>query len=337
MTYARWWMALIAMTLLLPMGALAQDEPSDEDEAPADEPDEAPADEPDEAPADEPSGPASPPLIQETETREIWPDEVEEEPAPTEEAPPVVVETVDAKEAAEQAKEPEPGPAPEPVVERPVAKRYLGLALSFGGSRHAMLDEGWQDLTGREQLEAFQWSLDVSLLPRLAVSIGGTTTSRHTIDVYGGEGALELRPRVSSLDVSARFIPSPPSFPVRGFVRAGGGFVRVHVEAVDTDINGNLRQRDHRGATPYALLGGGLEIVSPHRVKDRVIPFAFGFAAEGGARLGGGGATPAAPSVDLQGLGRLDLGPMYVRFSLVASVVLTPRKYAALVPSMTGR
>jgi len=330
----RW---LLLLALLAPAAALAQDdeatdadEAGEADEAPA--PDEAPV--PDEAPApgdDEEAG--TPELI--PEARPLWDDGAVADPAPEPEPAPVpVVEP--APEPAET--EPEPAePPPARIAERPMAPAYLGVAFSLGGARLAMLDEGWQELTSQEQLETFHWALDVSLLPRLAISVGGAATTRHSIGAAGGDSYLELRPRISSLDVSARFIPSPPSFPVRAFVRAGGGFLRVHVEAVDTATGGNLRQRDHRGAAPYALLGGGVEVISPHRVRGKVLPMAGGFSAEAGARLGGGGVVTAAPSVALDDLGSLDVGPWYFQFSFVGSVVLTPRKYASLVPSITGR
>ena len=348
-TMLRW---LLLLILLSPAGALAQDdanegEPESVDEEEGDDPETPPPVEGDEPNGDPASAPAAPELID--EAREIWPGdperaapavpevpvEVAEPEAPVAPAPEPLAEPAPVPDAAPAAA-PEPA-APAVPAARREAKAYLGLGLSIGGARHAMLDEGWQDLTGSEQLESFHWSLDVALMPRLAVSVGGAMTRRHTIRISGGDASMELRPQVSALDVSARFIPTPPSFPVRAFLRAGGGFLRVHAEAADPGVSSNLRQQDHRGAAPYALVGGGLEVMSPHRVKDAVLPLAAGFSFEGGARLGGGGAVVAATSVDLQELGRLDLGPWYVRVSLVGSIVLTPRKYAAMVPSMTGK
>ena len=134
------------------------------------------------------------------------------------------------------------------------------------------------------------------------------------MSLYGPDGGfLTMSTTVRGLDLSARFVPTPPHFFIRPFVRGGGGFYAVHVR-VDDSGAGNIGQRDAVGLAPYGLVGGGVEITSPTVLPSgRVVPFLAGIVVEGGARIGGGGPTPAAPSAALGDLGRMDLGPWYLR------------------------
>lgn len=341
MKYLHTWLLALALALT-PTLAFGQG-----DDTEADEEEESESDD-----GEESSEPSGPELIPEAtaETEAKADAEAESEVGAEPEPEPVEEPEVEAEPEPEAEAEAEPAtkdgndvPAPaEPVAEpapEPARKgRYIGLALSLGGGRIAAFDEGYQDLTDAEQIPFGSWGIDLWVMPRLSVSLSGVIGQQQSVNLADadGLGSLRIDPRVTGMDASVRFVPTPPALPIRPFVRAGGGFYRVHVSVTDPSSTDNLRQRDVRAATPYALLGAGVEITSPHRVRDVQLPFAAGILFEGGARLGGGGTVPAAPSVDLGSLGNLDLGPWYFRVAFVGSWVLTPKAIPA-VPTLKKR
>lgn len=307
----------------------AEAAPADEAEAvPADEV--APTDEPApadgaEASAEEPAPDGEP--VAEPATEAVWgatPD-VAVEPEPEAEE---VVEA-EAEEVVEADPAQDPRRQNKPDFTSPGDRyRRLGTAVTFsiGGSRLAVFDEGITSLRSDADFHLAQWELGVQIVPRLGVSLSGLSSQARTMSVNGSydetsgtETWLQVTPTVSAWEVSARFVPTPPFFPVRGFVRAGGGMYLVHVRVTDSNAGGNLRQRDHRGVAPFATVGLGAEITTPTRLRRKAIPLSLGMVIEGGARVGGGGEVTAAPSSQLAELGGVDVGPWYFRVAFQMS------------------
>jgi len=222
-----------------------------------------------------------------------------------------------------------------PMFHRSAADyRSLVTAISFsvGGGRLASADPGLVGLRGSDALRYDQFELGVMLLPRLGLSASVMTTNTGSSSVDGlydeieGESlVLDVTPKIRSWEVSARLIPTPPFFPIRGYVRAGGGAHHMHLQIIDYSADGNLRQRDERGVAGFAVLGLGAEISSPNGVRGHSIPVTAALVLEGGARIGGGGDVVAAPSADLSSFGRLDVGPWYFRAAFKLSFWPKPR------------
>lgn len=239
--------------------------------------------------------------------------------------------------ADEVAPAEQPKPRQKPDFVHP-GNRYLSLltsiSLSIGGDRIAVTDEGWRALAYGSGFDLAQWELGVMVTPRIGVSISGMQGEwwGGSVDWQGDSeddyDGIELSTRVAAWEVTGRFVPTPPFFPIRGYVRAGGGGFLVHARAMDYSGD-NLGQRDYRGSAGFAVVGLGAEIGSPTRAGRRAVPLAMGVQIEGGARLGGGGEVVAAPSSPVGVLGRFDLGPWYFRVAFQASVWPTPRKTAA--------
>jgi hypothetical protein len=204
------------------------------------------------------------------------------------------------------------------------------VSLSVGGGQLAAVDSG---LTGSDSnLHYHQVELGVLLLPRLGLSASFMVTEGSNFGTSGSNEedeessvSLAVEPGLQSWEVSARLIPTPPYFPIRGYFRAGGGVHLMHVRVIDHSAIGLQGQRDERGAAGFAVLGLGAEIGSPNGVRGRAIPVTAGLVLEGGARIGGGGTVVAAPSADLGQLGRLDVGPWYFRAALKVSFWPSPK------------
>ena len=330
---------LLLGLLALPTSAQAQGEEGDEttDET-ADEPAEpAPAEEAEPASDDEAveaTGEAAPAPVEATPVAEpappVWtaPEPVEE----PESAPEIVEEAPAAPEELDDLK----GKREKPdYVSTGDRYRRLGTAisLSIGGSRVAVFDEGLLAMRSDGDFHLAQWELGVMVVPRLGVSVSGMASPDRTMQVNGvydeetgGNSAwIQIEPSVSAWEVTARFVPTPPFFPVRGFLRAGGGMYLVHVRVTDQQLGGNLRQRDFRGVAPFATVGLGAEISTPTRVRRRAIPLAMGLVIEGGVRVGGGGEVIAAPSSQLDLLGGVDVGPWYFRVAFQGSFWPAPK------------
>jgi hypothetical protein len=222
-----------------------------------------------------------------------------------------------------------------PMFHRSAADyRSLVTAISFsvGGGRLASIDPGLAGLRGSGDLRYDQFELGVMLLPRLGLSASVMTTNTGSSSVDGlydeieGESlVLGVTPKIRSWEVSARLIPTPPFFPIRGYVRAGGGAHHMHLRITDYSADGNLGQYDERGVAGFAVLGLGAEISSPNGVRGHSIPVTAALVLEGGARIGGGGDVVAAPSADLSSFGRLDVGPWYFRAAFKVSFWPKPR------------
>ena len=189
------------------------------------------------------------------------------------------------------------------------------FVVFVGGADVSVFDEGllrWQDAPS---LSAFSSSLDVYLHPRIAASVGGSGGAWRQTGIQGDTERVDFAVRTGSLDAAAKVVFTPPYWPVRPYARAGGG---VRFAAVAISHGGeNIDQRFAEGAAPYATVGLGVELTTPRVIQTIEIPWGIGFRIEGGAQLGGGGSTPATPSVDLGEFGRLDLGPLYVQGGLV--------------------
>ena len=343
---------LLLALLALPTGAFAQgddeaDETGAEEEAPAPV-DETTEDAP--APVDETAedAPLEPtPEVDAVEAVEVEPEEAEAAPPAVEPAPvqaaPAAVEASDRvgapDEAALKSAEVKPtaaSPNKDAVGFNKPGTRYrrLGTAisLSIGGSRVAVFDEGLKALREESDFQLAQWELGVMVTPRLGVSVSGMTSPGRVTRVNGpydetdASGLwVDVEPTVAAWEASVRFVATPPFFPVRGFVRAGGGMYLVHVRLTDSEASGNLRQRDYRGTAPFATVGLGAEIATPTHVRSKAIPVAMGLVIEGGARVGGGGEVVAAPSSQLDQLGGVDLGPWYFRVAFQTSFWPAPK------------
>jgi len=327
--------------LALPVSAFAEEADSSDEEADSSD-EEAPAEEADtpeeEAPAEEGAAPAAAPAAAE-EAAQPEGEGAVEAAAPTEaaEAAPIAApasfeeDPSGASEEADAVVEPT-GPTGPLFNRTSSGYRSLVSAVSFsiGGGQLATLDSG---LTASDSnLRYHQVELGVLLLPRLGLSASFMVTQGSN---FGASGAYEedeessvslaVEPGLQSWEVSARLIPTPPYFPIRGYFRAGGGVHLMHVRVKDDSAIGLQGQRDERGAAGFAVLGLGAEIGSPSGVRGRAIPVTAGLVLEGGARIGGGGDVTAAPSADLGQLGRLDVGPWYFRAALKVSFWPSPK------------
>jgi hypothetical protein len=334
--------------LLLPVHGLAQGETGDEDEtagddeAPADDEaaDEEAADEPaadEAAPADEAAG--EPPFLPEGEpTTEPAPEGLWS-PGEGEQAFEEAEQTEEVEAQADETYEEEPveveqekkKAARKPLDFDTPGTRYrrtlTSFSISIGGGRLALFDEGMRAHSNREQMEYGQWELGLMVLPRLGVSVSAFEVGNNAFTVGGGydevtgdSASLSIDPGVAGWEATVRFVPTPPFFPIRGYVRAGGGMYVMHVRVMDYNASGNLRQRDFRGAAGFATVGLGVAIGTPMVTpRRRAVPVSFGLQVEGGARIGGGGTIAAAASGDLGDLGRMDLGPWYFRVAFQTS------------------
>ncbi len=190
------------------------------------------------------------------------------------------------------------------------------FVVHLGGSNVSVFDEGllrWQDAPS---IAGFSSSLDVYLHERIAVSVGGSVSEwRETGINAPGADRVSFSVRTGAIDGAAKLVITPPYWPVRPYVRAGGG---VRLAAVRIEQGGdNVDKRFAEGAAPYATVGLGVELTTPRIIYGVNIPWGIGLRFEGGGQFGGGGTTPAAPSVDLGDFGRLDLGPLYFQGGLV--------------------
>jgi hypothetical protein len=202
--------------------------------------------------------------------------------------------------------------------------------LSIGGGHLAISDLGLT--VSDSSLRYHQVELGVLLLPRLGLSASFMVTEGSNFGTSGSYEEdedssiwLSVEPGLQSWEVSARLIPTPPFFPIRGYFRAGGGMHHMHVRVIDGSAIGRQGQRDERGTAGFAVLGLGAEIGSPSGARGRVIPVTAALVLEGGARLGGGGSVTAAPSATLGSLGQLDVGPWYFRAALKVSFWPSPK------------
>lgn len=305
-------------------------EPVPAEEVPAEAPETPEVEE--EAPEVEPATEATPTI--EPVAGEVWSSSSEAEPVvePEPEPEPVVA----SKPAVEPEPENEATTKSKPDFSKPGERyRRLGTAisLSIGGNRVAVFDEGLRSLSSDADLQLAQWELGVMVTPRLGVSVSGLSSPTRSMQINGpydaiseiSETRLQIEPTVSAWEATARFVATPPFFPVRGFVRAGGGMYLVHVRVTDLVASGNLAQRDYRGTAPFATVGLGAEISTPTQVRDRAIPLAMGLVIEGGVRVGGGGEVIAAPNSKLDELGGMDLGPWYFRVAFQTSFWPAPK------------
>jgi len=206
------------------------------------------------------------------------------------------------------------------------------LSVSIGGGLLASQDSGYAALRGDGDMNYHQVELGALLLPRLGVAAsvmwtdsGGARLSGPYDESGAAVTDIAVDPQLTSWDISARLIPTPPFFPVRGYFRLGGGAHHLHVRVTDDSLYDNIAQRDERGIAGFAILGAGAEVSSPTAVRDRSVPVTAALVLEGGVRIGGGGELVAAPSADLGNLGRLDLGPWYFRAAFKVSFWPRPK------------
>jgi len=320
--------------LALPVSAFADEDAESKDEAPTEE---------DDAPEEEAPGEEGAPSEGEASAEEPAQSEGEAAAEPAAASPEAVEPALIAAPASFEEDPSDASAEAEAVVEPtgptgPLFNRntsgYRSLvsavSLSIGGGRLAALDSG---LTASDSnLHYHQVELGVLLLPRLGLSASFMVTEGSNFGTNGSyeedEGSsvsLAVEPGLQSWEVSARLIPTPPYFPIRGYFRAGGGVHLMHARVIDHSAIGRQGQRDERGSAGFAVLGLGAEIGSPSGVRGRAIPVTAGLVLEGGARIGGGGDVAAAPSADLGQLGRLDVGPWYFRAALKVSFWPSPK------------
>jgi len=340
---------IIALSLLaLPTTSFA-DEGGDEESS--DSSDSEDSSETEEAPKSEDAGPtetaADDGEAADSEESEAASEAVESTPDATEESDAGSEEDILPEDilGADPEESEDGGKSAEALIDRSPATvqrsedgyRKLGLAfsLSFGGGRLASVDSGYASLRGDDDMHFGQIEAEVLLLPRLAVagsvigtSSGGARVQGGYDEQLGSSGSFSVEPRLTSWDVSVRLVPTPPFFPIRGYVRLGGGVHHVHVRVSDDEVYDNLGQRDERGLAGFALMGVGTEIGSPTAARGRSLPVTAALVLEGGARVGGGGDLVAAPSADLGSFGRLDLGPWYFRAAFKLSFWPSPRASA---------
>jgi len=242
----------------------------------------------------------------------------------------------EAEESAEAEAVVEPTGPTGPLFNRSRAgyrRLVSAISLSIGGGHLATSDSGLT--VSDSSLRYHQFELGVLLLPRLGLSASFMVTEGSN---FGTSGSYEededssiwlgVEPGLQSWEVSARLIPTPPFFPIRGYFRAGGGMHHMHVRVLDGSAIGRQGQRDERGTAGFAVLGLGAEIGSPSGARGRVIPVTAALVLEGGARIGGGGSVAAAPSATLGSLGQLDVGPWYFRAALKVSFWPSPKATA---------
>ncbi len=319
--------------LALPVSAFAEEADSSEEEAPAEE-----ADTPEEeAPAEEADTPEGKAAAEEAAQPEGEAATEPAAPAEASAAAPIAAPASFEEDSSDASAEADPvveptGPTGPLFNRNSSGYRSLvsAVSLSIGGGRLAALDSG---LTGSDSnLLYHQVELGVLLLPRLGLSASFMVTEGSNFGTSGSyeedeesSVSLAVEPGLQSWEVSARLIPTPPYFPIRGYFRAGGGVHLMHVRVIDHSAIGRQGQRDERGAAGFAVLGLGAEIGSPSGVRGRSIPVTAGLVLEGGARIGGGGTVLAAPSAELGQLGRLDVGPWYFRAALKVSFWPRPK------------
>lgn len=207
------------------------------------------------------------------------------------------------------------------------AKRtHHRLTFMLGGALLPMNDASWSLANGPQQTS--QGFVAVEYWPHARIGVqlsGGSTRVRGYVDrgdgEYSSDGGFDLEMGLGQIDLSARVIPTPVDLPIRAFARAGGGLwyglTRLSLDSYGTR---SLDVIEERGAAPYALVGGGVELGSPRRLKKRLLPAAAGLLIEGGLRLGGGGEEKAAPSIAFGDLGRLDIGAPYLRIGVFLAI-----------------
>ena len=234
-------------------------------------------------------------------------------------------------EAATTPAAPEPAADSAPAEpEAPSAhqrmKAHLGkmpqLQFSWGGFQLAVFDPGFGAVSDVPRLESFHASLDVWVHPNLSVAVSWSDSGEKSDGISAPNGSsLRAELEVRSFDVAARALLAPRWMPLRPIARVGVGVLGARYSVVDESVDGNLRGRQSEAATPYLRLGLGLELTSPRYGRDavgtteprRVVRWGLGGFVEGGAMVGGGGAVPAAPSLNFGAHGRLDLGPFTLR------------------------
>ncbi len=191
------------------------------------------------------------------------------------------------------------------------------FTLFVGASGVSVFDEGllrWQD---KASIPQFSWAFDVFLHERIAVGIAGTLGGWGRSVIDGNASAVDLQLRTGSLEAAAKAVFTPPYWPVRPYVRAGGGARIAAVGLTGDARDDRLARRWHEGAAAYGLVGLGVELTTPRIWEGVNVPWGIGLRVEGGAEIGGGGSTVLAPSVDLGSAGRLDLGPVYADVGLL--------------------
>ena len=327
-------LALLAALLWSPVATAGdaddEAEPSDESEdeappadVPADEPADAPAAAPAAAPEEVPAvAPAAAPAAPEAP---IAPAEVDPWDASPRRSNDVPAPPVDSGTAPPSARAAPAGDVYKTTREKAEhdllvlrAKRGVPkyLVVFVGGSSVSVFDEGLLRWQGRESVPQFGWGLDVFLHERFAVALGGTLSGERTTTLSDASD-VSLSLRTGSLEAAAKAVITPPYWPVRVYGRGGAG-VRMAAMGLTGGLRDDrLARRWHDGAAGYGVVGMGVELTTPRIWRDVEVPWGIGLRIEGGAELGGGGATVLAPSVDLGTAGRVDLGPLYIDVGLV--------------------
>jgi hypothetical protein len=196
------------------------------------------------------------------------------------------------------------------------------LVFRLGGGATYMQDPGWGSLSYRSAMGSVTCGLDVLPLHWLALGIGLGNAAEGSSATPNG--SIRTTWRIGRVEGSVRATPAPEWLPVRPFVRGGGGGYVGRVELTENTRNsGNLAAQARTAGTPFVLLGGGIEIVSPRAIRRdgglRRLRFGGGIAIEGGVRLGGGGAIPAAPGLQFGEFGTIDVGPGYAEIQAIVA------------------
>lgn len=314
------------MALLTASPAFAQGEDQSEPEATT-EGDSQPEGVPEEATGPEAEAPAA---VAEPDTEAEAPAE-----APEPEATPAPAPEPEPEGTAEPAATPEPvadaapkedAPAPEPklgVDHKATALAAPQLVLFLGGQQIAAMDPGFGALGDRDNLQSFNWGLDIWLHPNLGLAMSWSDSGALADNLSDELGTTQLRveARIRSADISAKAMLAPRWLPIRPVARVGVGVHAAHMTITDNNQYSNLQTRTYDAAAPYLRLAGGLEITSPRyfgkgaRDKNarKKLRHGGGFSIEAGAQIGGGGDHAAAPSLNLGVPGRLDVGPWTFR------------------------
>ena len=325
---------LLLLALTAPGSLLAQEDDSAEDTK-AGESDEADG-ETGEAEGNTSEAKAAPEQGSETksateaaEVEEAPPTEAAEAASASDESPPSEPSSTEEGESA-AASDLDQAPAWAEAPWRPLKhpKFVQAIAVGIFGAQIDSTDAGYSLVTDSSHIEMIGLDIDVLITPKIAVSLimAESTTRSAAFDVlpaeesYFANSGFGIRTSLRHYELSARYVFSPAFFPVQAYARAGAGFYAGKFTAVSYNTIGNLADRDERGIAPFGTLGAGVEISSPIAVRGRGLPVSVAFVAEGGLRLGGGGQVAAAPSVQLDTLGGVDVGPAYFRAGAKFSV-----------------